>query len=103
MALGLLAASFTTVAFFPQLVRTWRTKSASDLSLAMMGLNSAGTFLWLIYGLWVHDLPVIVADFAALTLVCAVLVLAVRYRGRRPLAETVLVQDASAPLDPFSK
>ena len=116
MALGLIAASFTTVAFVPQLVRTWRMKSASDLSLAMMGLNSAGTFLWLIYGLWVHDLPVIVADFAALALVCAVLGLAVRYRGRcaesrneegrpksyaaaLPLAETVLVQDAPAPLD----
>ena len=80
MALGLLAAGFTTVAFVPQLIRTWRIKKASDLSLAMMGLNSTGTFLWLIYGLWVRDLPLILADSAALTLVSAVIVLAIRYR-----------------------
>jgi len=82
MGLGLIAAGFTTVAFVPQLLRTWRVKSASDLSLAMMGLNSTGAFLWLIYGLWVRDLPIIVADLAALVLVSAVLVLAIRYRGR---------------------
>jgi len=82
MGLGLIAAGFTTIAFVPQLVRTWRVKSASDLSLGMMGLNSTGTFLWLIYGLWVRNLPIILADLAALVLVSAVLVLAIRYRGR---------------------
>ncbi len=81
-ALGLVAGTFTTLGFVPQLIRTWRMKSARDLSLAMMGLNSTGAFLWLIYGLWVRDLPIILADLVALALVFAVLILAIRYRRR---------------------
>ncbi len=78
--LGLVAGAFTTVAFVPQVLRTWRLRSANDLSLAMVGFNAAGIFLWLIYGLCTHSLPIIAANFVAFILVSAVLVLAIRYR-----------------------
>jgi len=31
--LGLVAGMLTTIAFLPQLLKTWRTKSAKDVSL----------------------------------------------------------------------
>jgi MtN3 and saliva related transmembrane protein len=78
--LGLIAGAFTTVAFVPQVIRTWRVKSTSDLSLAMIGLNSTGIFLWLVYGLYVHSLPIIIANLVAFILVSTVLLLAIKYR-----------------------
>lgn len=80
MVLGLVAGAFTTVAFVPQVIRTWRVKSASDLSLAMISLNSTGIFLWLIYGLYTRSLPIFVANLVTFVLISAMLILAIKYR-----------------------
>jgi MtN3 and saliva related transmembrane protein len=80
LILGLVAGAFTTVAFLPQLIRTWKVKSARDLSLAMIGLNSTGIFLWLVYGLYVRSFPIIVANLVTFILVSTVLILAIKYR-----------------------
>ena len=60
--IGLLAAFLTTTAFFPQVIKTVRTKSTGDLSLPMYTLMFAGTVCWLVYGLLKHDLPVTLAN-----------------------------------------
>jgi MtN3 and saliva related transmembrane protein len=88
VVLGLIAGPFTTVAFVPQVVRTWRLKSANDLSLSMVSLNSAGIFLWLVYGLCVRSLPIIAANLVASILAVTVLVLAIRYREARGNGKT---------------
>jgi MtN3 and saliva related transmembrane protein len=46
-ALGLLAGTLTTIAFLPQVIRTWKSKSTKDLSLAMLGTVTTGVFCWL--------------------------------------------------------
>jgi MtN3 and saliva related transmembrane protein len=80
MILGLAAGAFTTVAFIPQVIRTWRVKSARDLSLAMICLNATGMFLWMIYGFCMRSLPIIAANIVTFVLICTVLVLTVKYR-----------------------
>ncbi len=60
--IGLLAAFLTTTAFFPQVIKTVKTKSTGELSLPMYSLMFAGTVSWLIYGLLKHDLPVTLAN-----------------------------------------
>ena len=60
--IGLLAAFLTTTAFFPQVVKTVRTKSTGDLSLPMYSLMFAGTVSWLVYGLLKADLPITLAN-----------------------------------------
>ena len=60
--IGLAAAFCTTVAFLPQVIRTWRTRSTKDLSLSMFLVFTTGIFLWLVYGLVIHDVPLIAAN-----------------------------------------
>lgn len=60
--IGLTAAFFTTVAFLPQVIHVWRTRSTKDISLAMFVVFTAGIFLWLIYGLILHDVPLIASN-----------------------------------------
>ena len=50
-AIGFTAGALTTIAFWPQLRRTWMTKSADDVSLAMLLTFTTGVFLWFLYGL----------------------------------------------------
>lgn len=71
--LGLVAGSFTTIAFLPQVIKTWKSRSAKDLSLGMFSLFCLGVLLWLIYGIRVSDIPVIVANLLTLLLASSLL------------------------------
>ena len=64
--IGFLAGTLTTLSFIPQVVKTWKTKSAGDLSLGTLIIFSAGVTLWLTYGLLLHSWPMICSN--ALTL-----------------------------------
>jgi MtN3 and saliva related transmembrane protein len=67
---GSAAAVCTTVAFVPQLIKTWR-HGGHDLSYAMLFLYLVGVSLWLAYGLIIDAGAVIVANAAAVVLVSA--------------------------------
>lgn len=81
--LGLIAGILTTAAYIPQVFRTWRLKSAGDISLLMISLTTVGIFLWFLYGLSIGSLPVMIANFITCVLTCAVLVMKIRYRKDR--------------------
>ena len=76
--LGYLAATCTTVAFVPQLARIVKTRSTRDISLGMFVVITTGVLLWFIYGLMIHDMPVIVANGVTFLLTLAILVLKIR-------------------------
>jgi len=82
---GSIAAFCTTIAFVPQLVRVYRLKSARDISLVMFMVFSLGELLWLIYGLFIHSMPVILANAVTLGLALAILWLKLQYDRRRAL------------------
>lgn len=77
--LGTLAGTFTTIAFLPQVIKTWRTGSAEDISLVMFLLFSTGVLLWLIYGIALRAYPIIIANGITLVLASLVLYLKIRY------------------------
>ena len=77
--LGFLAGALTTIAFVPQLVRSWRSRSVKDMSLGMLTIFCAGVALWLTYGLLIHSWPVIVANVITLILAGAILILKLKY------------------------
>ena len=72
-AIGLTAAACTTFSFLPQAIKTWRTHSAKDLSLGMFLIFVIGVALWLAYGLWLNDLPIILANLVTLVLAGSIL------------------------------
>ena len=76
---GLSAGTLTTIAFLPQVIKTWKSKSASDISLGMFLAFCTGVFLWIVYGFSVGDLPVIVTNLATFVLASIILVLKLKY------------------------
>ena len=77
--LGLAAAYCTTIAFVPQLVKTWKTRSTADISLRMFLVLVIGIILWLAYGMLLGDVPLIVANGITLVLAGIILVFKLRY------------------------
>lgn len=75
---GLVAGALTTAAFFPQLVKVWKSRSARDISLWMYIAICTGILLWLIYGLAIGSMPVIAANAVTLLIAGAILVLKIR-------------------------
>ncbi len=75
---GYVAAVLTTLAFVPQVVKTWRSKSAGDLSGVTLGAFAGGVFLWLVYGIALKAAPIVAAN--ATTFILAMLLVALKLR-----------------------
>lgn len=71
--IGYLAATLTTSSFLPQALLTIKTKDTESLSLGMYSLFTLGVLCWLIYGIYLSDRAIIIAN--AVTLLLAALIL----------------------------
>jgi lactoylglutathione lyase len=84
--IGFIAATLTTISFLPQAIKTWRTHSTDDLSPLMFALFCAGVFSWLIYGIVIHDTPIILANFITLILAGSIMYFIIRNREMRRIS-----------------
>ncbi len=80
--IGYAAAFCTTSAYVPQVLRVWRTRSTRDISLRMFLVLITGLSLWLTYGLWKGELPIVIANSITLTLAGTILFFKLRYRDQ---------------------
>ena len=71
--LGFIAGFLTTIAFLPQVLKVWSSKSTRDISLSMFIIFTTGVTLWLIYGIIIDDTALIFAN--AITLMLSILIL----------------------------
>jgi MtN3 and saliva related transmembrane protein len=78
--IGLIAALFTTVSLLPQLIKVYKTKSAKDISTGMFTLFGTGVLLWFVYGVFVNDLPIIVANSLAFIQAAVILFFKAKYK-----------------------
>jgi len=78
--IGLVAAIFTTIALFPQLMKVWRTKSTKDISTGMFSLYCGGVLLWFVYGVFLNDFPIIIANSLAFIQGVVILVFKAKYK-----------------------
>jgi MtN3 and saliva related transmembrane protein len=70
---GLAAGMLTTIAFIPQVLKTWRSRNASELSLVMFVIFTIGIICWLTYGILRSDIAIIIWN--TITLILSVMLL----------------------------
>ena len=85
--LGLIAGVLTTIAYLPQLIKTWQTKSAHDLSWSMLIVLCAGIILWLVYGFYIQNIPIIAANIVTFLFTSMILVLKIKYKQESEVGE----------------
>jgi MtN3 and saliva related transmembrane protein len=71
--IGYMAAALTTASFLPQAILTLKTRDTESLSLGMYSMFALGVLLWLIYGIYLSNNAIIIAN--AITFLLAMLIL----------------------------
>ena len=77
---GFIAAALTTTAFLPQVIKTWRTRKAEDVSIVMLLMFITGLLFWIIYAIQTNALPVLIANIITFILNVTILILKLIYR-----------------------
>lgn len=78
--IGLLAGAITTAAAVPQVIRTYRTRQARDISIWQPILLNIGMSLWLSYGIIIGDTPLIAANGFSIVCYSLLIVMKIRYK-----------------------
>jgi MtN3 and saliva related transmembrane protein len=77
--IGVAAALCSMTSFAPQLVKIWRERDASSVSLRMYVVTVTGFSLWIAYGVLIDSWPIAGSNAVCLLLSGAILVLKWRF------------------------
>ncbi|MDO8322603.1 MAG: SemiSWEET transporter [Phenylobacterium sp.] len=80
---GTLAALCSMASFTPQIIKIWREKDATSVSLRMYVVTVTGFALWIAYGILIGSWPVAASNVVCLALSAAILALKWRFRENR--------------------
>ncbi|MFI3190362.1 glutathione synthetase [Crenothrix sp. D3] len=72
--IGYISASLTTASFLPQVIHTLKTRNTKSLSLSMYTLFTLGVLGWLIYGIFIGNKVIVIANSITLLLATSILV-----------------------------
>lgn len=81
--IGLMAAIFTTASFVPQALKTIKTKDVSGLSFGMYTVFTLGIICWLLYGIFLKDVAIILANSVTIVFVLIILFYVIKYGDRK--------------------
>ena len=76
--LGYVAGAVTTFTFLPQVIKTWKDKSAKDISLLMFVIAAANEIMWIAYGVMIDEMVIILTN--AILLAMALLMIFFKFR-----------------------
>ena len=77
---GTAAALCSITSFAPQMIKIWKDRDASAISLKTYSLTVTCFALWVVYGVLTSAWPVIVANACALVMALGVLTMKWRFR-----------------------
>ena len=77
--LGMVAGTISAIVFLPQVIKTYRSKTAKDISVWMFSLATISVILWLVYGILIRNGPVIYTNSCVLLLSLIMLYFKLKY------------------------
>lgn len=87
--IGTSAGILSCITFMPQVLRTWRLKSADEISPVMFVIAMISTLLWLVYGILIHSFSMIFTNVVVCSLSVVMLVMIIVFRRKKPVKNTV--------------
>jgi MtN3 and saliva related transmembrane protein len=76
--LGMVAGTISSITFLPQVIKTWQTKAAKDISLWMFLLVTLSVIMWLAYGIIIKSIPIIYTN--SMVLLMSLIMLYFKFR-----------------------
>lgn len=78
--LGYTAGAVTSLTFLPQVIKTWKAKSARDISLMMFIIAGANEVMWIVYGALLDNWVIILTNTVVLTMSLIMIYFKMQYR-----------------------
>jgi len=78
--LGFTAGTISAVTFLPQVIRTWKLKSARELSLLMICFITSSVSLWIVYGILINNIVIIYTN--SIVLILSLFLIYFKYKFR---------------------
>jgi MtN3 and saliva related transmembrane protein len=66
--LGYAAGFITSLTFLPQVIKTWKVKSAKDISLMMFIIAAINEVMWIAYGILLDNWVIILTNAVVLSM-----------------------------------
>lgn len=77
--LGYAAGALTAFTFLPQVVKTWKERSARDISLSMFLIAFINEIMWLVYGFMIDNLVIILTNAVMIIMAGIMISLKIKY------------------------
>lgn len=77
--LGYTAGAITSLTFLPQVLKTWKAKSAKDVSLLMFVIAAINEAMWIVYGAMLNNWVIILTNAIVLVMSLIMIVLKLKY------------------------
>jgi MtN3 and saliva related transmembrane protein len=77
--LGYSAGAVTTLTFLPQVIKTWKEKSAKDISLMMFVIAAINEVMWIAYGILIDNWVIILTNAIVLAMSLTMIYLKFRF------------------------
>lgn len=77
--LGYAAGAITCLTFLPQVIKTWQSKSAKDVSLNMFIIAAINEVMWIVYGALLNNWVIILTNVVVLSMSLTMIWLKFRY------------------------
>ena len=76
---GFIAGIFVAASLLPQVIKSLKTKSTKDISIAWSVINLLGQVLWLIYGVLVSSISLVAMTALTFLMVLIIVILKLRF------------------------
>jgi MtN3 and saliva related transmembrane protein len=78
--LGYAACTVTALTFLPQVIKTWKEKSAKNVSLMMFLIAFANEVMWIAYGVLRNDMVIIITNVIMIIMCSIMISLKLKYK-----------------------
>jgi MtN3 and saliva related transmembrane protein len=78
--LGYSACAVTALTFLPQVIKTWKEKTATNVSLMMFIIAALNEIMWIAYGVFRDDMVIILTNVIVLALSLTMIYLKFRFK-----------------------
>lgn len=77
--LGSIGTILSVATYLPQVVKMWRTRSVTDISMATLIIQIVNVSIWLAYGVLSDKVPLIIVNVFMFTSSAMMIILKIKY------------------------
>jgi MtN3 and saliva related transmembrane protein len=78
--LGYSAGAITSLTFLPQVIKTWKMKTATDISMMMFLIAAVNEVMWIAYGILLDNWVIILTNSVVLSMSLTMIYFKLRFK-----------------------